>query len=105
LIGVGTCVLFIALFGLFETGYILVKGFHAIDKDPSNLYNRYVLGDILIWTSLYVFIFATVLWIKSKISELIVKSYNKAITRAASDFADHFAKGNLLNEEERDKSF
>ncbi|MFB2121193.1 hypothetical protein [Parapedobacter sp. 2B3] len=105
LLGIGTCTLFMAFFGLLQIGYIFVEGLQTIDKDPSSLYNRWLWGDILIWTSIYVFTFATVLWVKSKISELIVKSYNKAITRAASDFADHFAKENLLNDEERDRTF
>jgi|SRR5690606_34871441 hypothetical protein len=100
--GLVTCLLLIAYFGIVVAGYIVVEGLQSIDKDSSNLYNRSVWGDILIWTALYIFIFVTILRLNSKKSELIVKAYNRAISRVASDLVSHRSNEHLTGEE-RDK--
>jgi|GEM_PF-5923198 len=96
---IGIAISLIGFFGLTTAGYIFVEGLQSIDKDPSNLYNRYALGDILVWTSIYIFTFISVVWINAKKSELIVKAYNRAISRVASEFISQQAGAHPIGED------
>lgn len=73
-----------ALIGFYVICHILTLGFGALDEDKSNIYNTTGYVDLIIFLSIFVFVFVMYLLYNSSVNKKQTAAYNKALNDVSS---------------------